>query len=338
MAKTSASYTIMDYNDGISILSKITSNHPDTLAFDPTTGVYNPSWATSPLTLTPTAYVAGRSTDLIPSATIKVWSYRRTGETAWTIITSGTGGFTIATTTSVLSYSTVGLFDASHPTLEFQFKFSYLDTTLNITFAQEVVQAFTRISNGTSVVIARVWSEAGETIKNNTIPASILLHSELVRGATSDATLVSYIWQKYIGGTWTAISGATSVNYTVTSSTIDGLGQFRCIIKDNDPASDTINVSYTSNGISIVDLTDPYQAVITSDTGSFIKNGSGLATLTCLVYQNGVRVTSGLTYHWSATDANGVTLSLGATVVNTSTLNVTSSMIDVKANFTCEVS
>lgn len=329
MAKTSASYSIMDYNDGITIISKISSNHPETLAFDPTSGRYNPSWATTPLALTPVAFIAGRAGDIISSATNKAWAYRRTGSSAWTPIVNGTGGFTI-NASSILGYTGHDLFDSSHSNLEFKFSFTYHDATLNIDFEQEATKTFTRISNGTSVVIARAWSLDGEQFKNKSIPASLTLEAELIRGITSDTTKLSYQWQKYSGGEWTNMSGKTAKTIVITPADVTGTGQFRCNVTDTDTVSDTYNDVFTTNGILILDLTDPYQAEILSSNGSFMKNGVGSTVLTCKVYQNGAEVNSGLTYKWYK---NG-----SATVIGSAkTLTVTNDMVDVKADFVCEV-
>lgn len=329
MAKTSASYTIMDLNDAITLIPKISANHPQTLAYDPATGGYNPSWSTTPLTLTPTATIAGRSTDVIPSSSNKVWKYRRSGETSWSTITNGVGGFTI-NASSVLGYSSNNLFDSSHSTVEFQFSFTYHDNTVNLDFDNSIAITFARISNGTSVVIARAWSVDGEQFKNSSDPASLTLEAELVRGIVTDITSLAYQWQKLSGGTWTNISSATSKTYIVLPSAVDGSAQFRCSIHDTDSSSDTYNETFYTNGILILDLTDPYQAVISSSNGAFIKNGAGDTVLTCTVYQDGKEVSSGLTYKWLKSGS--------ATVLSTSnTLTVTSDMIDVKANFTCEV-
>jgi hypothetical protein len=330
MAKTSASYSIIDYNDGLTIISKINSNHPDTLAYDPASGVYNPSWSTTPLALTPTAYVAGKAGDIIAQSTAKVWSYRRAGATSWTNIVNGTNGFTI-NSSSVLGFVGNSLFDGTHSTVEFKFSYTYHDSVLNLDFAYEVTKTFARISNGTSVVIARAWSENGEQFKNKSIPTSITLRTELIRGVTTDTTSLTYQWQKYSSGTWSNIASSTSTTYIVNASSVLGAAQFRCNIKDTDSSSDTYNQTFTTNGITILDLTDPYQAVISSSEGAFLKNGSGSTILTCKVYQNGTEVTSGLTYKWYK---NG-----SATVVGTSnTFTVTHDMVSVKADFTCEVS
>jgi len=330
MAKTSASYSIMDYNDGLTIISKINSNHPDTTAYDPATGVYNPSWSTTPLALTPTANVVGKTGDIIAQSTGKVWSYRRSGITEWTTVVNGENGFTI-NSDSVLGFSDNSLFDGTHSTVEFKFSYNYHDSVLNLDFPYEVTKTFARISNGTSVVIARVWSENGEQFKNKSTPTNITLKSELIRGVTTDTSKLTYQWQQLLEGLWTNITSATSSGYNITAASVTGSAQFRCNIKDTDSSSDTYNKTFTSNGITILDLTDPYQAVINSSEGAFLKNGSGSTILTCNVYQNGAEVTSGLTYKWYKSGSD--------TVIGTSkTLTVSHSMVSVKANFTCEVS
>lgn len=330
MAKTSASYTIMDYNDGISLIIKLAANHPESLAYNPSDGTYNPSWATTPLTITPSIYIGGKASegDKLADCTEKKWYYRRTGSSTWIAIVSGANGFTI--TNDILGYSSNNLFSGTYTTVEFKFAFTYTDPTILLPFEYEVVKTFTRISNGTSVVIARAWSTNGEQFKNKTIPASLTLQAELIRGSISDILGLSYQWEKFASA-WGNIASATSATLVVVPGDVDGSAQFRCKITDTDSASDTYNEVFTSNGILILDLTDPYQAVITSSGGAFIKNGAGSSTLTCKVYQNGVEVTSGLTYQWYN---DGVAIS-GAT---SNTLAVTSEMITVKANFVCEVS
>jgi len=328
MSKTSASYTILDYNDGLSIISKISANHPESLAYDPATGIYNPSWSTIPLSLTPSIFIAGRSGDILTSCKNKLWYYRRTGGSEWLAITNGSNGFTI--TNDILGYSSNNLFDSAHPNLEFKFAFTYHDPTLKIDFDYEVVKSFTRISNGTSVVIARAWSTDGEQFKNKSIPSSLTLQTELIRGVTTDTTKLTYQWQKFISGEWTNITSATGTTYKVLPSSVDGAAQFRCQISDTDSASDTYGETFTSDGVLILDLTDPYQAQIISTNGSFIKNGSGDTVLTCKVYQNGKQITSGISYQWYKNSA-------ALTGKTSSTLTVTSDMIDVKADFVCEV-
>ena len=245
------------------------------------------------------------------------------------------GGFTL-NASSVLGYGSNSLFDSTHTNVEFKFSFTYHDSTINIDINQEVTKTFTRISNGTSVVVARAWSVDGEQFKNGSIPSSLTLACELLRGAVSDGTNLSYQWQKY-SGSWTNISGATYSTLVVHPADVTGVAQFRCNTTDTDSASDTFNDVFTTNGVTILDLTDPYQAVITSNTGSIIKNGVGSATLTCQVYQNGTEVNSGVTYSWAALDKDGNPIDLSGHTTNLKTFEVTAALIDVKATFICEV-
>ena len=70
MAKTSASFTLMDYTDGISLITGIDSNLPLTSQYDTTNQRLNPSWAGSTsLQLTPNVIKAGSSTNLVSSMT-----------------------------------------------------------------------------------------------------------------------------------------------------------------------------------------------------------------------------------------------------------------------------
>ena len=48
MAKTSASFTLMDYTDGISLITGIDSNLPLTSLYDTSNQTLNPSWQEIP--------------------------------------------------------------------------------------------------------------------------------------------------------------------------------------------------------------------------------------------------------------------------------------------------
>ena len=330
--KTSASYTIMDYNDGLSIISKINSNHPDQVTYDPASRGYNPDWSVTSLALTPNAYIAGRTGDIISKSINKKWYYRRSGETDWTLITNGANGFTI-NAGNVLGYSSNDLFDNSHRTVEFKFAYTYHDETLNIDFDYEVAKSISRISNGTSVVIARAWSDGGEQFKNKKEPPNIELQSELIRGITTDKTDLEYQWQKIVSGIWTNITGKTQDNIVVHANDVDGSATYRCVIKDIDPISDSHLDVFNTNAITILDFTDPYQAEIASSEGAFIKNGVGSTVLSCRVFQDGEEISTdpSLNFKWYKT---------GSEVVQgtSRTLTVSHTDFDVKAVYTCEVS
>ncbi len=328
------SFTVTDFNDGISIIAKINSNHPQQLAYDPATGEYTPNWTVRPLALTPTAVIAGRANDIIASCSGHSWAYRRSGDSEWTTISNNVGGFTI-NASHILGYTGHGLFDSTHTVVEFKFEFIYHDPTLNLDFNIETQSSFIRISNGTSVVIARAWSNGGELFKNKSIPELIELEAELIRGVISDETSITYQWQKTISGTWSNISGSTTKKCSVFPSEVLNSAQFRCLIKDTDSASDTYNQTFTSNAILILDMTDPYQINCIPINGSnVIKNGSGSVEYTCKVVQNKVELDIAGTefnYRWYKV-GDGTTLGTGKNFTATSDM-VTNSNI-----FNCEVS
>jgi hypothetical protein len=328
------SITITDFNDAISIVPNIIANHPLTIGYDPATGVYNPDWVASPLTLTPVATVGGRSGDIIQGSSNQKWYYRRNGED-WTQISNGVGNFTINATTYVLGLNVNSYTDSAHTSLEFKFEFTYHDNTLNLDFPCEVHANFFRVSNGTSVVIARAWSNGGNQFKNQSLPASIEIETELLRGTASDTSALSYQWQKTIGGVWTNISGATSKTYTVTAESVLNYGQFRCLIHDDDSSSDTYNQTFTSDTILISDLTDPYKVeLITTSGSSIIKNGAGSATVKAKVSQNNIEIDAAgteLSYRWYK-------VGVGTTLWTSKTYTIPASQVSGSNDFQCEVS
>ena len=105
MAKTSASFTLMDYTDGISLITGIDSNLPLTSLYDTSNQTLNPSWAgDTSLQLTPVVRKAG-GTDVVSTMTAKAWKRRIAGSATWTTVTSGSNGETINATSGVLTVS-----------------------------------------------------------------------------------------------------------------------------------------------------------------------------------------------------------------------------------------
>ena len=341
MAKASASYTIMDYTDGVTLLGNIDANHTRTVLYDTTTQEHNPSWATTALTLTPRLHKAGSPTDLIASLTSSKWQRKIPGGN-WTDVTSGQNGETIASSTKILTVNQnkmVGDIWA----IEYKFIAVYHDPILDIDLDYEMVISFSRVANGTSFVVARAFTPGGDQFKNGN-PSTLKIKAELIRGTTEDTTSLTYTWQKSTNGTtWSTVTGSTS-ELTVTPAMVDSFAMFRCQIKDTDAASDTYNETFTTEGVTILDVSDPYQVVIESSAGQFFKNGTGTTVLTAKVYQDGAEVDSGgtgLTYTWTMTDQDGepVTTAGETTFPKTGkTLTVTHDMIEVKGTFFCPIS
>ena len=354
MSKTSASFTLMDYTDGISLITGIDSNLPLTSLYDRANQTLNPSWAgATSLQLTPKVIKAGTADSLVSAMTNKKWYRRIAGASVWTEVTSGSNGEAINSTTGTLSVSQDKLIGDVWQ-IDYKFTGSYLDPVLNLSFPIEIVITLSRVANGTSFIVARAYTTDGDAFKNGN-PSSLSIKSELIRGTTADVTNLSYQWKKSTNGTtWADISGATSAILAVTPSMVDSFAMFKCVITDTDNTSDTYNQTFETEGVSILDLTDPYQAVIESSAGSYFKNGTGSTTLICRVFQNGTEVDptgTKLTYTWTKTNKDGTPVESftptaaaitwnGSSIVATKKKAITVSHddVDIKATYFCEVS
>jgi hypothetical protein len=341
MAKASSSYTIMDYTDGVTLLGNIEANHPRTVLYDTTTQTHNPSWADTALSLTPSIFKAGSDTNLVSSLVSGVWKRKIPGGN-WTDVVSGQNGETVASTTKILTVNQDKMVGGIWQ-VEYKFVAVYHDPILNLDLDYDMVITFSRVANGTSFVVARAFAPGGDQFKNGN-PASLTIKAELIRGTTADTTSLSYAWEKSTNGTtWSSVAGTTS-ELTVTPSMIDSFAMFRCKITDTDASSETYNEVFTTEGVTILDVSDPYQVVIESSAGQFFKNNTGSTTLTAKVYQDGEEIDSAgtnLTYTWTMTDKDGdpVTSVGGVTFPKTGkTLSVSHDMIDVKGTFFCSVS
>lgn len=365
MAKTSTSFTIMDYTDGLSLITGMDSNLPLTSTYDTTTTTIYPDWSTTNLVVTPKAYIAGEvnPTSIIANLVSgsQKWYYRTPSDNSWVQITSGSGGYTINTTTWALTVAQNKL-TASNWQIEFRFTANYLDATLNLVFPIEITATYSRVNNGTAFVVAHAYTPNGDTFKNGTTVSTITIVAELVRGTTPDTSQLTYLWQKLNTSTGnyddltSAYSGYNTDTLAPAESQIDGLAVFRCKITDTDTESPTYNQVFYTEGVSIYDVTDAYQAVIESTTGSYFKGDTQTTKLICRVFWNGAEVddTGGtLTYTWTATDKDGNAITSFNTSppytsvtwrgksISSSThkaVEIANNLVNVKSTFYCEVS
>ena len=348
MSKVSASFTMMDYSDGVSLITGIDSNLPLTSLYDTTNQTLNPSWALTNLTLTPRVMKVGSPTDLVSSMTQRKWYRRAAGASQYTEVVSGQSGEVINANTGVLTVSADKLIGNIWQ-IDYKFTGTYTDPILRLDFPVEINVTFSRVANGTSFVTARAYAVDGSEFKNGE-PTALHLIAELIRGTVHDISDVSYQWAKSANGsTWTDLTGATSSTLVVNAEMIDSFAMFRCTITDNDPTSETYQQSFTSEGVSILDVTDAYQAVVESTAGSVFKNAVGSTILICRLYQNGIEIdTTGTDYDyvWTKTNSSGVldptfvqnNVSYGSIVAtNGKAISVTDTDVDVKATFFCEV-
>ena len=63
MSKAQGQFTIIDYNDALTLTGYIGSNLAKTQMYNPDNGSYTPDWKTKNLVLTPSLYVIGTTAD-----------------------------------------------------------------------------------------------------------------------------------------------------------------------------------------------------------------------------------------------------------------------------------
>lgn len=278
----------------------------------------------------------------------KAWKRRIAGATSWTAVTSGSNGEAVNATSGVLTVAQDKL-TGDVWQIDYQFTGTYTDVVLGLAFPVEIVITLSRVANGTSFVVARAYATGGSQFKNSA-PASLQIMAELIRGTTGDTTNLSYQWMKSINGTtWENVSGGTSATLAVTAAMVDSFAMFKCSILDTDATSDTYNKSYDTEAVSILDVTDPYQAVIESTAGSYFKNDTGSTVLICRVYQNGAEIDAtgvSLTYTWTKTDKDGTAVAFTPTAVANGSIvttkkkaiSVSHDDVTVKSTYFCSVS
>ena len=70
MSKAQGQFTIIDYNDALTLTGYIGSNLAKTQMYNPDNGSYTPDWKTKNLVLTPSLYVIGTTADQITTANV----------------------------------------------------------------------------------------------------------------------------------------------------------------------------------------------------------------------------------------------------------------------------
>ena len=70
MSKAQGQFTIIDYNDALTLTGYIGSNLAKTQMYNPDNGSYTPDWKTKNLVLTPSLYVIGTTADQIATANV----------------------------------------------------------------------------------------------------------------------------------------------------------------------------------------------------------------------------------------------------------------------------
>jgi hypothetical protein len=357
MAKAMGQFTIIDYNDALTLSSFISSNVVKTQMYNPDNGTYSPDWSVSPfLVLTASLYKIGTTSDVITSSAVQSVQYYELIDGVETLITATTSRVFSGTKNQILTIKTNEMSDVSAK--DYICKITYTDETTGLNLIQKCSISFSKVQNGSGLIDAIASTPNGNIFKNDLV-TSLTGTIELWRGSSVDTSNVSYQWYKQdstvttdegggigwkkLTDTANVYTGVTTGTITVFPNAFDNIGVFKASIKDTDSSSSTYN-TYFWDTITFIDNTDPYVVTITSTGGSVFKNGSGSSTLKAIVYQAGYEVDAAgtqFTYKWYKYDKNGdLVTNFGGTGVSYKTgktLAVTSTDVDVKSTFQAEI-
>jgi hypothetical protein len=354
MAIATGQFTIVDYNDALTLTGYINSSQPKTQQFNPDNGGYAPDWSATNLVLTPSLYRLGTATDIITNAAVT--SVKWYDGAAPTVALANNTDYAIsASSPYALTVKTNKL--AGLPSKDYICEITYHDASTNLDLTYKTSISFSRVVNGGGIADAVAWAPNGNVFKNTSV-ASLKIHCDLWRGSVIDTTLVTYAWYQQDatvvtdqgGGVgWKKLSDVASmVTGTATNEITIFPGQvlvyavFKCQIKDTDSASNTYN-QYFYDTCTVADQSDPIQISIVSTGGDTFKNGVGSSTLTAKLYQAGAEIDSagtGHTYTWNIFDQNGTlsTFNGGASTKTGKSITVGDLDVNVKATFQVTVS
>ena len=351
-SKAQGQFTIIDYNDAVTLTGFINSNQAKTQMYNPDNASYTPSWSSSNLILTPSLYILGSTTDKITSTEVTSVKWYVGGST--TAITAGSQYALSGTKTHILTVKANVM--AGLPGIDYRCEVNYRDTTTGLSLLHKMSISFSRVVNGGGITDLIVTTPNGNVFKNSDV-ASLTAEAKLWRGSAIDTTSVTYQWykanssistdqgggigwEKLVSATG-SYQGATTSILTIPASKVDNYATFKCLAKDTDSTSATYNKTFIDTA-SFIDNSDPLQVVITSTGGDVFKNGIGSTTLTAVVYQRGEKIdeTGEGTYTWIKYNQSGaVDTSWGTAGKRTGkTLALGSADVTVKATFMCEVS
>ncbi len=357
MSKAQGQFTIIDYNDALTLTGYIGSNLAKTQMYNPDNGTYTPSWSSTNLVLTPSLYVIGTTTDQITSTNVtSVKWYQGTSTTA---ITTG-GNYALSGSKNHI-LTVKGNIMAGLPGVDFRCEIVYHDDSTNLSLTHTLTISFSRVVNGGGIVDLLVTTPSGNVFKNSDV-ATLTTKAELWRGSTTDTTNVTYKWAimdssvtsssstgydadfgvgwKKLSDTTGKYTGTATATITIYAAAVDSYAVFKCCAKDTDSTSATYNSKFYDVA-TFIDNADPIQVVITSTGGDVFKNGQGSTTLTAVVYQAGSEIdsTGDGTYTWTKYNKDGaIDTTWGTSGKKTGkTLSVSNTDVTTKATFMVEV-
>lgn len=353
MSKAQGQFTIIDYNDALTLTGYIGSNLAKTQMYNPDNGSYNPNWTSSNLVLTPSLYVIGTTADQITSASVTSVKWYVGSST--TAITANSTYALSGAKSHILTVKANTM--AGQPGIDYRCVITYKDASTGLSITHPLTISFSRVVNGSGIVDLLVTTPSGNVFKNTEV-ATLTAKAELWRGSTVDTTNVTYKWaimdstvtsssstgyDADFGTGWRKLSdtsgkytGTATQTLTIYAAAVDSYAVFRCCGKDTDSASATYNSKFYDVA-TFIDNSDPIQVVITSTGGDVFKNGQGSTTLTAVCYQAGAEIDAAGagTYTWTKYNKDGaIDTTWGTNGSKTGkTLSVGTTDVDTKATF-----
>lgn len=353
MSKAQGQFTIIDYNDALTLTGYIGSNLAKTQMYNPDNGSYNPNWTTTNLVLTPSLYVIGRTADQITSASVTSVKWYVGSST--TAITANSTYALSGAKSHILTVKANTM--AGQPGIDYRCVITYKDASTGLSITHPLTISFSRVVNGSGIVDLLVTTPSGNVFKNTEV-ATLTAKAELWRGSTVDTTNVTYKWaimdstvtsssstgyDADFGTGWRKLSdtsgkytGTATQTLTIYAAAVDSYAVFRCCGKDTDSASATYNSKFYDVA-TFIDNSDPIQVVITSTGGDVFKNGQGSTTLTAVCYQAGAEIDAAGagTYTWTKYNKDGaIDTTWGTSGSKTGkTLSVGTADVETKATF-----
>ena len=357
MSKAQGQFTIIDYNDAITLTGYIGSNLAKTQMFNPDNNTYTPNWGSTNLVLTPSLYVIGTTTDQITSTSVTSVKWY-VGSSTTAITTAGNYALS-GTKNHILTVK--GNTMAGLPGIDYRCVITYKDASTGLEITHPLTNSYSRVVNGGGIVDLLVTTPQGNVYKNTEV-TSLTAKGELWRGSSIDTTNVAYKWAimdasvtsssstgydadfgvgwKKLSDTSGKYTGTATATITIYADAVDSYAVFKCCAKDTDSASNTYNSKFYDVA-TFIDNSDPIQVIITSTGGDVFKNGKGSTTLKAVVYQAGEEIDSAGTgtYTWTKYNKDGtVDTSWGTSGKKTGkTLSVSNTDVTVKATFMVEV-
>lgn len=357
MAIATGQFTIVDYNDALTLTGYISSTKPKTQMYNPDNNTYTPDWKSETVTLTPSLFRMGTAMDIISSTDVQ--------DIQWFDVTTGTeekiteGSDYAIGATKPHKLTIKANVMAGLPGKDYLCKVSYKDPATGLVLPYQMDISFSRVVNGSGIADAVCWAPDGNVFKNGNV-TKLVAACDMWRGSVVDTTNVKFQWylqdpavtsDEGAGVGWKKLTnipdqyeGVTTTRMTVYPEGVAGFAVLKCVVTDLDTESSTYNQSFVDT-LTFADQSDPIQVSVTSTGGNIFKNGMGQTTLEAVLFQAGEEIDKPGTkysYRWYKYKSNGtLDENFGGTGVHYKTgktLAVGDADVDIKATFRVEVS